>query len=157
MAELAAGAGANGLEKLCWRVRFGDGRPDRVAVVFGVALIAGLVGMKLLGHPLFGVIGFAMILASTTEVWWGTAYEIDAAGAKATTGLSTTKIEWKEVRRVVRGDREVTLSPLAEDSRLAPFRGVTLRYGALGAEAVLAAIEKFRPDASRGEDVHPVG
>jgi hypothetical protein len=137
---------------LKWKVRVGEGRPDRVIVVLAVALIAGGLGLKIGGHPLFAVIGFAMILASTTEVWWGTRYELNATGAKATTGVSTTSIEWKDVKRVLRKSSELTLSPLATESRLSPFRGVTLRYGSLGSEAVWAAVQQWG-----GEHVRELG
>jgi len=70
-----------------------------------------------------------MILAATAEFWLGTVYKLDEEGASSRTGLSYGRILWKDVKRVVVTQVGIKLSPLDESTRLAPFRGVFLRFG----------------------------
>ncbi|MFI5385846.1 MAG: hypothetical protein ACHQ50_06965 [Fimbriimonadales bacterium] len=70
-----------------------------------------------------------MILAATAEFWLGTVYKLDEEGASSRTGLSVTRIPWKDVRRAVTSEIGIKLSPLEETTRLAAFRGVFLRFG----------------------------
>ena len=93
-------------------------------------------------------LGFLVIAGSTTEYWWGVRYRLDETGATAQNGPSMSKIAWSDVRRLIVNDAGVTLSPLAAESRLTPFRGVFLRPGAMGAEGLLQKIQEFG-----GEDV----
>jgi hypothetical protein len=91
-----------------------------------LALVAGIV---LVHSLLLGLLGSAMILAATSEFWLGTVYKLDEQGASSRTGLSYTRILWKDVKRAVLTPIGVKLSPLEETTRLAPFRGVFLRFG----------------------------
>ncbi|MER3465869.1 MAG: hypothetical protein C4340_01320, partial [Armatimonadota bacterium] len=67
----------------------------------------------------------------TAEFMLPVRYRLDARGASRKVGWSLTQIEWKDVRRVIEGTDGVKLSPLDRSSRLAPFRGVYLRFGSM--------------------------
>lgn len=121
--------GATEAESIQWRVRLSDNEPYKRWIVLGVAVLAGLVGTFIYGKLLLGLLGSAMILAATAEFWMGTRYRVDAQGASAKTGLSLTKIAWADVKRAVMTPLGIKLSPLEEVTRLAPFRGVFLRFG----------------------------
>lgn len=115
-------------EALTWRVRLADKAPAKRYVVLGCAVVAFLVGTYRYG-PLIGIVGFAIILGATAEFWLGSQFRIDAEGASVRTGASTSRIKWAEVKRVVVTDEGMKLSPLADEGRLSPFRGVFLRFG----------------------------
>jgi hypothetical protein len=126
-----------------WRVRLGDGSPAKVAAVVLSSVAAGLLGVLLLHNFLFFVIGFFVIAASTSEVWFGVRYRLDTEGATVRTGPSVSAIRWSDVRRLIVNDVGVTLSPLESDSRLSAFRGVFLRAGEMGTVKLIELITEF--------------
>ena len=128
-------------DSLVWSVRPFEGQPIKRVVVFAVALLAMAVGWFGFRQPLFGLLGFAMILGSTAEHWLGTAFRLDERGASARTGPSVTAMEWKDVRRVLAKGSEVRLSPLEAPSALDAFRGVGLVVTPENREAVMAFVE----------------
>lgn len=131
-------------ESLAWSIRPYEQAPEKRWVILLVALLAMAFGTLVFGKPLLGIFGFAIILASTVEFWWGSSYSLDAKGAKSRTGLSISAIEWGEVKRIVVAKSGVRLSPLAdESSRLNAFRGVLLKVNDANREQVLEAVRKF--------------
>jgi len=116
-------------EALTWKVRPGLEQPAKLSAIVIAALLAFTAGTFALHSPLLGIAGSVMILAATAEFWLGTAYAVDEEGASSRTGLSYSRILWKEVKRAVVTPIGIKLSPLEESTRLAPFRGVFLRFG----------------------------
>jgi hypothetical protein len=117
------------VDKLVWTVRLWEKAPSKRYVVLAAALGAGAVGVLWLQQPIFGFIGIGAILGSTTEFWLPIRYVLDEKGASMRCGISVSAIEWSDVRRVLVTDEAVKLSPLESESKLSPFRGVTLRFG----------------------------
>jgi hypothetical protein len=116
-------------ESIAWRVRLSDSDPGKLWVLLLVVVGAFVVGVFVVRRPLLGILGSAMILAATAEFWLGSAYKLDEEGASSRTGLSPTRILWKDVKRALITPVGIKLSPLEESTRLAPFRGVFLRFG----------------------------
>lgn len=114
---------------IAWRVRLADSDPWKQYVVYGFAFFALVMGTIPFRSLLLGIAGSVMILAATAEFWLGTVYKLDEEGASSRTGLSYARILWKDVKRAVVTQVGIKLSPLDESTRLAPFRGVFLRYG----------------------------
>ncbi len=140
---------APNVESISWRVRLSDKAPRKLIVIGVSALLALGFGTILLG-ALIGGLGFAIILGSTAEFWWGTAYRIDAKGASSRTLASLSSISWEDVKRVVVTGEGIKLSPLAEGtSRMSVFRGVFLRYGLEGRTDVEAAVRRLCKDDVR--------
>lgn len=135
-------------ESLEWEVRLGAHQPHRLLTVVFLALVAGTLGIALLGHWVFGVIGVLAILLSTAELFLSQHYSIDETGARRRIGLSVTEILWPNVKRVQLEPGGVKLSPLDSESRLEPFRGVYLRFSG-NREEVLAKIRQFWRDDER--------
>ena len=133
-------------DSLSWTVRPFDGQPLKRLIVFAVAFLAMGVGWFGFGRPLFGILGFAMILGSTAEYWLGASFRLDAKGASARTGPSVTAMEWKDVRRVLVKGSEVRLSPLEAPSGLDAFRGVGLVVTPENREAVMAYVAAHVPE-----------
>lgn len=128
---------------MTWVVRLGTGQPHQRLGVLAAASAAGLLGIWLMGHFLFGAIGFCAILLSCHEVFFPLHYRLDAQCARVRCGWSVSAIEWTNVRRVIELADGVRLSPLAKPSRLDAFRGLFLRYAG-NREAVLAKIRQLR-------------
>lgn len=143
--------GAKEDEPLRWVVRLSDKEPWKRYVVWAAAMGAAAAGWLWMGQILFALIGFCAVMASTAEFWLPIRNRLDARGAHVTVGLSTTSLEWDQVRRAILDDEGVKLSPLERGARLAPFRGVFVRFGG-HREAVLAKIGAYW-----GQDVQSVG
>jgi hypothetical protein len=108
-----------------------------------VAACAFTCGTFLLHSLLLGIAGSVMILAATAEFWLGTAYKIDEEGVSSRTGLSQARILWKDVKRAVITPIGIKLSPLEESTRLAPFRGVFIRFGREDRVRIEEAVRKL--------------
>lgn len=133
--------------ELLWTVRLSDAAPNRRFVILLVAFAAAALGWFGFGRPLWGILGFAMVLGSTAEYWLGSRFRLDAKGAQARTGLSVSAMEWKDVRRIVVEGREVRLSPLEIPSTLEVFRGVALVTTPDNHDGVMSFIEAHVPEA----------
>lgn len=116
-------------ESLSWRVRPSDWAPQKRWSVLIAAVLVFLVGTTLMQNLVLGVIGTAVVLASTAEFWLGTNFRLDAKGAKSRCGISLTEMEWTAVKRAAKDADGVKLSPVAGTGRLSAFRGVFLKYG----------------------------
>ncbi len=130
-------------EPLVWRVRLADGNPSRLVVIGASAALAGFTGLVFFHSVIFAAIGVTIIAGSTSEYWWGVVYRLDESGATARNGPSVSAIKWPEVRQLIPNDAGVTLSPLASEGRLSPFRGVFLRAGEMGSTNLMKHILEF--------------
>lgn len=125
----ADASSSGGVERLEWSVSLYENEPVKRFSVIAFALIAGVVGYALFQNFIYAIIGFFAILGSTAEFWLPTRYVLDQKSARSRRGFSVTELEWSDVKRVIVSDDGVKLSPLEESNRLAPFRGVYLRFG----------------------------
>jgi hypothetical protein len=91
-------------------------------------------------------IGFAAVVLATADFWMPLQYRLDEKGAALKCGFSTTAIEWANVKRVILGEEGVKLSPLEEESRLSPFRGLFLRFDGNREEVLDRIREKVGQD-----------
>ena len=121
--------------------------PRRRAVIFVVALLAFGIGWFGFGKPIFGILGFGMILGSTAEYWLRTDFRLDEKGASARTGPSVTAMPWADVRRILARGSEIRLSPLEASSALDAFRGVGLIVTPDNREEVMAYVRAHVADA----------
>jgi hypothetical protein len=132
-------------QRLKWSVRLLGDRTHFIPVIGLAAVSAGIAGVVVFRSPSMGLLGFAMILASTADYWLGSNYMVDAKGAQARVGISLTSMEWKDVKRVVLEPNAIKLSPLDHQSKMDAFRGVTLRTNPKIRAAALALIDRHTP------------
>jgi len=129
------------VDPLTWQVQLYAKEPGKRIVVIVVALIAGWLGFLLLDNLIVALMGFFAILIATGEFWLPLNYKLDENRAAVRCGLSVTAIEWSDVKRIVTSEEGWNLSPLGEEGRLSPFRGVYLRFG-MEPEAVRTFVRK---------------
>lgn len=132
------------VEGMSWSVRPWQKNPQKLIVVFAIAIIAGYAGIAIFHQLLMGILGAAMILGATAEYWLGSRFELSAKGAKSQTGLSITELAWPDVKRILINESKVQLSPLEKESRLDAFRGVFLSFDEGNREAILSKINLMR-------------
>ncbi len=111
-----------------WRVHLAKQSPDRLPVVVLVLIGAPMLGWLLMGHWLFGVLAFWMVLTSTADYLFPMRFEADELGIRQR-GWTPRAMNWDRVKRVVWGEQGVLLSPFEHPTRLNAFRGVFLWYG----------------------------
>jgi hypothetical protein len=142
--------GDKGPEVLQWSIRPYEKAPGKRYVILLVALLAMALGVFVYGRPLLGILGFAIILGATMDFWLGSSYTVDPKGVSSRTGLSLSRIEWEDAKRILIGPGEVKVSPLERGGgRLDEFRGVVLKLKEENREQVLAAIRKFGGNHAR--------
>ncbi len=103
-------------------------QPWRRSAALSGMLIAGASGLLLLHHPVFALLGALIVFVSTAELFLPVKYRLDKTEARQQVGFSVTAIKWTDVKRIVRVDDGVRLSPFDAPNRLDAFRGVFLRY-----------------------------
>lgn len=137
--ETTETTGAAGSE-LVWTVRLYKRQPEKLIVIWAVAIVAAVAGYIYFKGNIFGaLLGFTMIALSTTDFWLPLHFRVDGTGAHLRCGISVTSIEWDAVKRTYEVDNGIKLTPLEAPSRLEPFRGVRLRFDN-NREEVLAAL-----------------
>ncbi|MBL8059867.1 MAG: hypothetical protein JNK63_04025 [Chthonomonas sp.] len=131
-----------------WTIDLGAQEPRKRAVVGAVAIGVGALGV-LVVTPWLALTGFALIILSNSEVFLKQYYKITENGVERKCGLSTTAMEWEQIKSVREDSDGVKLSPFESSRRSDPFRGVYLRFSQNNREAVLAKIhEHFHGDPS---------
>lgn len=123
-----------------WKVDVAASAPQKRYGVFAAAAFAGAIGLLILRHPIFALIGIIAILGATMEFWAPVRCVLDEKGASSRCGLSVSAIEWSDIKRAIVFEKWVVLSPMESDSRLSEFRGVKLWFGQ-HKEAILAKLE----------------
>ena len=136
------------LEPLQWSVRLWEQAPGKRWVVLVVAIACGTMGWSIFQSPLLALVGFLGIVGATSEFWLPLRYKLDSTRASVRCGISLTAIEWQAVKRIAESAVGVRLSPLEKQTRLAPFRGVFLRYAG-NREQVLEYVNNLRGDSAR--------
>ena len=131
------------VESLKWRVRLGDGAPQKTVAIFAAGILAFGIGTILFRNPVLGLLGFAIIFGSTAEFWLGSSFSLSQKGATVRTGFSLSAIEWADVKRVVRDSGGIKLSPLEATGAMDAFRGVYLRFGSDNREDIERAVLQF--------------
>lgn len=137
-------------EPLVWKDVPMKRDPKKGWIILSVALGALAFGIWTFQSGMLGLIGFAIIVLTTAEFWLGVRYEINSVGAKRKVGVSVTEMTWDAVKRIVWSDDSVLLSPLSQDGRLGPFRGVCLRFPAADRPRVLEALKIHGGEHVRG-------
>ncbi|MFN3649868.1 MAG: hypothetical protein ACK47B_09815 [Armatimonadota bacterium] len=134
-------------EELEWRVHLLRERPAGGVAVAAAVAAAATWGFLLFQHPVAGLVGAGLVLASAGEFVFPLHCRLNAEGAEVRNPFAWRKIAWKDVRRVYTGEEGVRLSPLAHGGVGDGFRGVLLRCRG-NREEVLQVVRRYR-DAAR--------
>lgn len=133
-----------------WEVHLARTEPARVAVVAGAALLSAGLCFFLFRNWVFAGFCVLALVGATSEFLLPIRYRLDAEGAEMRNLHNWRRIAWTEVKKAYLLEDGIKLSPLGVRTRLEPFRGVFLRFGAEPGtqHQVLAAVRRFR-DAVR--------
>jgi len=139
-----------------WTVHLGRRRPRQTAVLVAVILGASGAAGYGFGSAFWSIAALALLVASVSDFLFPVRYSVAAEGVEARGPIHRRRMAWQQVRRVVKDDLGVKLSPLPRPSRLEGYRGIYLWFGG-NADAVMAAIAHHtEAEAAGGDDLASV-
>lgn len=141
-------------EEMEWTVHLARRRPRQAAVVvavIGAAAVAAGLGLR---SVLLGLLAAVLLTAAVGEFLFPVHHRLGSSRVESRGLWHRRRMEWPKVRRVVRDELGVKLSPLPRPSRLEAYRGIYLWF-ADNADRVMATIAHHRAPEAAGADDHP--
>jgi len=130
-------------------------RPRQAAAAVALILLAGAAAGYGFQSLLLGLLAAALLTASVADYLFPVRYRLEETGIHVRGLLHRRRMEWRQVRRVVKDDSGVKLSPLSHRSRLEAYRGIYLWFAG-NADQAMAIIAHYRaPEAAGGDDLSP--
>jgi hypothetical protein len=140
-----------------WSVHLARRQPRKTAwllAMIGFAAVAAGVGF---GSVVLGLLAGVLLVASVADYLFPVRYTMDSDGVSARGLWQRRHMKWRQVRRVIRDEAGVKLSPLPRPSRLDAYRGIYAWIREHDQDEVMAAITYFTsPEAAGGGDWPPV-
>ena len=138
-------------DTLEWTVHLARRNPRKTAALVMVALgaLAAWWGFRSI---VAGILSLVLLLGSVSDYLFPVRYRLSEEGIAAAGPLFRRRMKWGEVRRVVRDELGVKLSPLPRPSRLEAYRGIYLWFAGNGDE-VMEEVERRRVEESRSRGV----
>jgi hypothetical protein len=120
--------------------------------------MAGSVAAAIGFHSnLLGGIALALVMASMSDYFLPVRNTLDESGIAKVGLLHRQRMQWPQVRRVIRDRLGVKLSPLSRPSRLEAYRGIYCWFSHDNENEVMAIITHYTsPEAAGGGDRPPV-
>lgn len=141
--------------RLAWTVHLARRRPRQAAAVAAFIIGTSVLAAYGFGSRFYGVLAAVLLTASVGDYLFPLTFALSESGVEARGLLHRRRMSWRQVRRVLRDDLGVKLSPLPRPSRLDAFRGIYLWFDG-NAEDVMAAVDHHvRPEAAGGDDLTP--
>ena len=142
---------------LQWRVHLLQQQPRKLLVLAMVLLIGCSCVWLMFSSIMPVVAAAALLIGSSLDFLLPISYRLDSNGASARTLVANSRLAWSQVRYSRANKWGVRLSPVLPGSRMAPFRGLYLRFGGAGDElAVRRFVAAMTPDSATGAAVDKV-
>ena len=140
---------------LAWSVHLARRRPRQAVLVAAFIIGPSVLAAYAFGSPFFGLLAAVLLTASVGDYAFPLRFTLSEGGIDARGLIHRRRMSGRQVRRVLRDDLGVKLSPLPRPSRLDAFRGIYLWFEG-NAEEVMAAIDHHvRREAAGGDDLTP--
>jgi hypothetical protein len=147
--ELSANPDLSDACLLSWTVHLASRKPNVIPILIITMISAGLLITILFHSPLPGMIAIALLVGSVKEFLFPIHYRITPKGVEQRSIGCHLELAWKDARRCLLEQHQITITPLSTASRLDVFRGVTLRFSREGdpgdRSAVLAECRRCAP------------
>ena len=139
-----------------WTIHLARRRPRQAAAVVGVVAAGSLAAGYGFRSVVLGVLAAFLLVGAISDYLFPVRYTITPGGIDVRGPLHRRRMAWQQVRRVVRDQHGVKLSPLPAPSRLQAYRGIYLWF-ADNADDVMAIIAHHTgAEAAGGDDIPPV-
>ena len=136
-------------DALEWTVHLARRNPRKTALALVILALAAVAAWWGFQSILAGILSLVLLLGSVSDYLFPVRYRLSEDGIEAAGLVFRRRMKWGEVRRVVRDDLGVKLSPLSRHSRLEAYRGIYLWFGGNG-EEVMEEIERRRGEGAAG-------
>lgn len=117
-----------GVEPLEWVSHPARERPWATVLLVFVILLAGVAASAYGGNAWWGIVGVLLIATTMWSYFVPARYVIDDWGVRKSSPFGEEKMPWKRIRSYVPDRYGVLLSPFAEPTRLAKFRGLSVQF-----------------------------
>ena len=139
-----------------WTVHLARRRPRQAAVVVAV-IAAGAVAAGFGFQSVFlGLLAASLLVAAVSDYLFPIRYTLGPDGIEGRGLWHRRRMSWERVRRVLRDDLGVKLSPLPRPSRLEAYRGIYLWFADNAADVMAAISHHMNAEAARADDRPPL-
>ncbi len=122
-----------------WSIHLARRQFRKAADAIALILVASLAAAYAFASALLGMLACVLLVASISDFLFPMRFVLSEAGVEARGLLHRRRMAWSQVRRVVRDEFGVKLSPLARRSRLEAYRGIYVWFEG-NSEEVMAFI-----------------
>ena len=137
-----------------WTIHLARGRPRRAIGALGIAAAGAVCAGVGFGSVWVGMLAAGLLLAAISDFLFPIRYRMTEEGMEARGLVMRRRMGWSQVKRVVKDELGVKLSPLAWPSRLEAYRGIYCWF-AENADEVMEFIARHT-EAVGGDDRRPV-
>jgi len=139
--------------RLAWSVHLARRQPHRTTWLLAMVAFAVTTAGIGFGSIVLGLLAGVLLVASVAEYLFPVHYTMDGSGVSARGLWQRRSMKWSQVRRVIRDEMGVKLSPLPRPSRLEAYRGIYAWFSENNQDEVMAAITYLTsPEAAGGGD-----
>jgi len=122
------GSSGEGVERLEWVSHPARERPGATLLLVGIILLAGVAASAYGGNAWWGIVGVVLIGLTMWTYFLPCRFVIDDWGVRKKSPFGEEKMSWDRIRSYVPDRYGVLLSPFAEPTRLAKFRGLSVQF-----------------------------
>ena len=119
-----------------WTVHLARRNPRKTATALAMVTLGAVAAWWGFRSIVAGILSLVLLLGSVSDYLFPVRYRLSEAGIEAAGLLFRRRMKWGEVRRVVRDELGVKLSPLPRPSRLEAYRGIYLWFAGNGDEVM---------------------
>lgn len=136
---------------LTWCVHLLRQQPRRLPRILAAVLCAFVLSLILFRSAWLALLPALATVFSLSEFLFPARYTLTTLSAKASFGVTTLEIAWRDVRHAYLAEDGIKLSPLTgRNARWEPLRGVFLRFGDSDKDEIIAAVRRLR-DAAQAD------
>jgi len=129
------------------------GQAAGVVGVIGAAAVAAGVGFQ---SAFMGVLAAVVLVGSVSDYLFPLRFTLSEEGAETRGPINRRRMGWEQVRRVVRDEASVRLSPFERPSKLDSFRGILLWFDGNADDVMAFIAHHVKTEAAGGCDTASV-
>lgn len=103
-------------------------RPGATAYLIIIMIVAAWGAAVVMENLWWGIVGLALLFLSMWSYFLPVRFTLDGTGVKKKSLFGEEIRKWREVRSIIPDRYGVLLSPFAEPTRLAKFRGLSVQF-----------------------------
>jgi len=139
-----------------WSLHLARRHPRKGAAALVLIVLASLVAGYAFGSAVLGALACVLLIASVSDFLFPLRFVLGEDRVEARGLLHRRRMAWSQVRRVVRDEFGVKLSPLARRSRLDAYRGIYVWFEGNSEDVMAFIADHVTAEAAHGVGLPPV-